>query len=167
MAERPLSRIVWYHPGIDGSLSSSQQCVDPDGAPLCKGYYQHSFFRSAHGKSRSQKLYSIPQDVNLTTYAIRATKVADTLALFSLISSSLRNGQPMPVCVPLMERVAGMSIHTAQDQLELYNVRLNWKTLQVSAFKTIRSHRLSLSRCLHEKKERANRCLCHDDCRTQ
>lgn len=60
------------------------------------------------------------------------TKVADTLALFSLISSSLRDGRSMPVSVPLMERMAGLSIHTAQDQLELYRVKLNWKSLQVS-----------------------------------
>jgi hypothetical protein len=66
-----------------------------------------------------------------------AAKVADTLALFSLISSSLRNGRSMPVSVPLMERMAGLSIHTARDQLELYRVKLNWKSLQV------RSRRIS------------------------
>jgi len=76
---------------------------------------------------RSQSLFTV-----LTWASIHRIKVADTLALFSLISSSLRNGRPMPVSVPLMERMANLSIHTAQDQLELYRVKLNWKSLQVS-----------------------------------
>jgi hypothetical protein len=72
----------------------------------------------------------------------------------------------MPVSVPLMERMAGLSIHTAQDQLELYRVKLNWKSLQVSGVAPVaavcKSHwlmALGNSRIT----ERADCSLRHDD----
>ena len=38
----------------------------------------------------------------------------------------------MPVSIPLMERMAELSIHSSQQGLALYKVKLNWKSLQVS-----------------------------------
>lgn len=52
----------------------------------------------------------------------------------------------MPVSIPLTERMAELSIHSSQQGLALYKVKLNWKSLQV-IFRCGLQTRIMADRC--------------------